>query len=209
MKRSLLGAGLALICAAAHCQPTTWDFTYTGFYSDERQAFVPDAVLSGSFVGSDQNANGIIEKQELSALFLPNRNVPVNLLQCGHDAGIFYECSLDSFSFSAQGGLNFTGSHNSFDENNGYTESASVRTGDTWVSSYGSVRTGDSHSMNWHWTSETALNVVSSVPEPGQVWLLALGLGIVAFGGRGRWLAAHVDHVVFDSPKRKLPRRSS
>jgi hypothetical protein len=198
MKRSLLGAGLALVCAAAHCQSTTWDFTYTGFYSNERQAFVPDAVLSGSFVGSDQNANGVIEKQELTALFLSNRNIPVNLLQCGYEAPLLFECNLDSFSFSGQGGLNFAGSHNSFDENNGSTETVTVTTGDTWVRSVGSVRTGASRTMTWNWTPETTLNVVSSVPEPGQVWLLALGLGIVAVGGRGRWLA----HVPGHRPNR-------
>lgn len=186
MKRPLLGTALAMACAAAHCQFTTWDFTYTGFFSDERHAFVPDAVLRGSFVGTDQNANGVIEKQELSGLFLSNRNIAVNLLQCGPEAGIFFECNLESFSYGGQGGLNFIGSHNSFDENNGYTESVRVSTGDMWVSSYGSVRTGDSHSTNWYWTSDTVLSVVSSVPEPGQGWLLALGLGILAFGGHGR-----------------------
>lgn len=196
MKRTLIGAGLALVCAAAHCQSTTWDFTYTGFFSDERQAFVPDAVLRGSFVGSDQNANGIIEKQELSGLFLSNRNIAVNLLACGSYESIFFECNLDSFQYSGQGGLDFVGSHNSFDQNNGYTESATISTGDTWVSSYGSVRTGDSQSLTWHWTSDTALNIVSSVPEPGQAWLLALGLGVLSFGecrrqltDRRRWLA--------------------
>jgi hypothetical protein len=188
MKRSLLGAGLALVCAAAHCQSTTWEFSYTGFYSDEQKTFVPDAVLRGSFVGSDQNANGVIEKQELSALFLSNRNTPVNLLQCGNDVPLFFECSLDSFSFSGQGGLDFTGSHNSFDQNDGSTETVTIRTGDTWVRTAGSVRTGGSRAMNWHWTPETTLDVVSSVPEPGEVWLLGLGLGIVAFAGRGHWL---------------------
>lgn len=188
MKRLLIGAGLAFSCAAAHSQPATWHFTYTGFYSDKAQAFVPDAVLKGEFSGQDQDGDGVLEKSELSSLLVAHQSWPMNLdlMGCGYSYPYYMSCSLDRFTFSEQGGLHFVGSHSLMDENNGYGEHLEVDTGDTWAAGWGSARTGGGETINYFWTPQTTFNVVSSIPEPAQVWLLALGLGLGVAGARGR-----------------------
>jgi len=186
MKRLLIGAGLALSCAAAHSQTTTWSFTYTGFDSDKAQGFVSDAVLSGEFAGSDLDADGIIEKSELSAFSLFYKAWTLDLMGCGYEYPYYMNCSIDRFSFSEQGELDFAGFHSLMDENNGYWEFVEMDAGTTWSSSWGSARSGNSETTTYSWTPQTSFRIVSSVPEPGQSWLLGLGLGIVAAGAVAR-----------------------
>jgi hypothetical protein len=178
MKRQLFFAALSFVCAAAHGQSTTWTFTYTGFYEQEQQRFVPDAVLTGSFTGSDLNGNGVIELRELSSLVIPNLNYPLNVLACTDVYPVRFNCSTARFSYSAQAGLDFRSISSSYDENDGHGEINDITTGLSWNESTYSARFGSSDPHSYRWTDQTKLSVVSSVPEPTEAAMLGLGLGV-------------------------------
>lgn len=179
MQRPLLCAALALGCACAHGE-TTWTFTYTGFYLEEEQRFVPDMQLGGWFTGSDANGNGIIELPELTSLVIPNLNIPVNLLACGYEYPMDFQCTVDRFSYSEQDGLDLRSISTSSNRDNGLGQRDDVTTGELWQRTVFVSRTGYWDDRHWQWTEQTTLNVVSSVPEPGQYGMLALGLGGIA-----------------------------
>ena len=180
MKRQLLCAGLSLCCAAAYSEPSTWNFTYTGFYDVEEQAFAPEKQFTGQFSGSDLNANGILEKSELTAFILPFMFGTTDLLACVPGDPHFYWCDLARFTFSEQNGLDFKARIDSSDPNDGNGHSIKVDTNGTWSHAKRAGRTLEVTAWNYEWTPQTTLTIVSSVPEPGQGWMLAAGLAALA-----------------------------
>jgi MYXO-CTERM domain-containing protein len=180
MKRQLLCAGLSLCCAAAYSEPSTWNFTYTGFYHVEGQLFAPEEQFTGQFSGSDLNANGILEKSELSAFVLPFTFGPADLLACVPEDPYLYWCEVERFTFSEQTGLDFKASISSTDPHDGNGHAIKVTTNETWRHAITSGRSLEVKEWNYEWTPQTTLNIVSSVPEPGQGWMLAVGLAALA-----------------------------
>jgi len=187
MKRLFLGAAALLTCAAAHSQSATWTFTYTGFYDNEGQVYRPDLTLKGEFTGADLDADGVIERTELSGFQLFHGFFPLDLLNCPTVYPDSYGCTVERFFFSEAAGLDFSGDHYRSNMHTGNTEYLRVATGISWVTGHYSGRAGsEPGSSTFFWTPQTSLSIVSSVPEPGQATLLALGLGALAFGGLRR-----------------------
>ena len=60
LSKLLCSALLASVAAGATAQ--TWNFNYTGFtfLSENREQFLPDATINGSFSGTDRNGDGVI-----------------------------------------------------------------------------------------------------------------------------------------------------
>jgi len=187
MKRLLAGVAAALACAAAHSQSITWTFTYTGFYDNEDQVFRPDLGLSGEFTATDLDADGVIERNELSRFQLTPGFFPLNLLECPTAYPESYGCEVERFFFSDQAGLDFMGNHYRSNMDTGNTQYFRVATGISWVTGHYSGRCcSEPGSSTFFWTPETRLSIVSSVPEPRQAVLLALGLGALAGGALRR-----------------------
>ncbi|WP_020653242.1 PEP-CTERM sorting domain-containing protein [Massilia niastensis] len=182
MNPRILGAGLALSCAAASGAPATWTFTYTGFYDVEEQAFDPAAILAGAFTGEDLDSDGVLELGEVSSLLVQPLNLPSSMIGCAYAYPYFQSCALDRFRYSAAEGLDFAGFVELLDENNGAYGRIDVDSGESWLSRTGSVRTGSSFQETWQWTPQTAVTIVSTIPEPAQASMLALGLAGLAAG---------------------------
>lgn len=68
MKHLLSATALLLGSALAHAQSAHWTITYTGFYDHEAAVFLPDMQISGSFTGTDLDADGVLELGELNSL---------------------------------------------------------------------------------------------------------------------------------------------
>lgn len=187
MNRLLLGVAAALACAAAHSQTTTWTFTYTGFQSEDSQVFRPDATFKGAFSGSDLDADGTIERSELSSFVLFDGPETLNVLECPLAFPIQYSCEINRFSFTGQDGLDFSVEHSGGDLHTGHTKSIRGETATEWVWGISSGRSGEaSRYHTFLWTPQTTLTIVSSVPEPAQAGMLALGLGLAALAGLRR-----------------------
>jgi hypothetical protein len=192
--KSIITAGALLLCSTfAHAQSANWTFSYTGFYDRESAVFLPDVQLQGSFSGSDANANGVLERAELTSLLIGSKNY----VACAGDSNAYYHCGADSFTFSSGGSLAFSlGEYGSDPEG--------------WVGGGHTVTTGDSDaswnynpaSFNEHhldWTSATQLSLtnhteladagigviqlgqIPAVPE-ASTWSMLLG-GLGALGG--------------------------
>jgi hypothetical protein len=106
---------LAIPCHGALAGTSEWHFVYTGFevtsedqLGIETTAYDPAAHIDGRFSGTDVNANGVLEKEELSTLIVQG-----NYYQpCG---GPYQTCTINAFSFGPGGVLSFKLEHHSSD----------------------------------------------------------------------------------------------
>ena len=193
--KPILSAAVLLLCSAlAHAEPTQWTFTYTGFYDGEASAFLPDAVLSGSFTGEDTNADGVLDRVELTSLVLAGRDY----VACAAYSSALAFCGADRFSFSPQAGLAFSAGEYGGDAE-GYVGGGHLYTSGEMDYSY----RYDPYASSEHhlyWTADTRLSlsttvaaasVVSAVPEAPAWAMLLVGLG--ALGGGRAWRRRRFD----------------
>lgn len=167
--KPIFSACALLICSTlAQAQTTNWTFSYTGFYDREAAAFLPDAQLQGSFSGFDVNADGVLERSELTSLLVGG----TDYIACAATSNSYASCGASSFSFSQGGGLAFSlGAFGSDPEG--------------WVSGGHTITTGDSD-FTWHydpsssmehhldWNAGTRLSLTNDA-EVGGVGAIQLG----------------------------------
>lgn len=173
-KRSISGALLAAasLLPAAQAQ-TIWSFSYTGFERDG--VFDPAYRLSGGFVGSDLDSDGILQQAELTRFFWDgNVYDPLDMGYCAGGG----DCSVSDFRYSLDGQLDFRFDWRYSDEM-AYSRSSTIA-GD-YMDFYGYVGSGEPVSLLWRWTDATRFEISPApVPEPGQAAMLAAGLGALA-----------------------------
>jgi hypothetical protein len=171
--KSIFSAGALLLCSAlAHAQSATWTFSYTGFYDRQAAVFLSDAQLQGSFSGSDANADGVLERTELTSLLIGTKNY----IACAGDSNATYHCGADSFTFSSKGGLAF-----SLGESGGDTEGwvgggHVITTGDTDVTWHYDPNSSYEHNLDW--TSATRLTLANHTELGGA----DVGIGAIQLG---------------------------
>jgi hypothetical protein len=169
--KHLISAVALLSCSAfAQAQSTHWAFSYTGFYDQEAGLFMPDLRLDGSFAGIDANLDGILERGELTSLKIGE----MDYVACAGSSNAYYHCGADSFRFSTGEGLAFSLGETSSDP-------------EGWVGGGHLITTGemryeyrfDPYSTSEHhlrWTEDTALYMVSTVPEVPAWAMLLVGV---------------------------------
>jgi MYXO-CTERM domain-containing protein len=179
MKSVLTATALLLGSALAHAQTAHWTFTYTGFYDQEAAVFLPDMQIAGSFTGSDLNANGLLEREELSSLTIGS----MDYVACAAGSNATYHCGADSFVFSPGAGLSFSLGEYGSDPEGWVGGGHLIESGKLSYEYQFDPRTTTEHHL--YWTDHTLLNMfsaspVSPVPEAPAWAMLAAGLGAVA-----------------------------
>lgn len=178
---------LAVPCFAAAQTSPEWTFVYKGFdVTGENEIgqietiFIPTAEIRGRFFGVDGNANGVLEKGELTSLSVWGDIY----LPCYTE---LQTCSVNAFSYSPDGGLSFDLSHTSRDPEGFFGWSSAVVSGVKGYSFGGGPFTGWEE-YTYAWTPQTTFTltgpVAIPVPEPS-TWLM-LGAGALLLGWRQR-----------------------
>lgn len=161
--------------------PTHWDFSWR-FFFDTLTLKNIDATVSGSFDGADLNANGVIDRGELTALTLQGRDV----LGCVSNSPV--ACGVSEFSYILGGTLTLRGSYVDYwDDNGGPDWSSHEISMDTTTGVYSmNARAQQSHDgRDWMFTPETQFTI-SAVPEPETYFMLLAGLLVVGASTRAR-----------------------
>lgn len=191
MKQLLSAGALMLASALAHAQTTQWTFSYVGFYDREAAQFMPDMRIDGSFAGIDANADGVLERAELTSLLVGTRDY----VACSSSSNANYTCGADSFVFSTQQGLAFSlGEYSSDPE--GWVGGGHLIESGRMSYDYG-FNPGGGFEHHLDWTEATTLNmtsvspsIVTSVPEPSEWALLVAGLGGMCVWSRRKRFSA-------------------
>lgn len=192
----LITAGALLLCSTlSHAQSANWTFSYTGFYDRENAAFLPGAQLQGSFSGSDSNANGVLEREELTSLLVGS----TNYIACAGDSNAYYHCGADRFTFGSNGSLAFSVGEYGADPEGWVGGGHAITTGDSDSTWQYNPMSSTEHHLDWtaatrlSLTNQTELNgadggtspiqvgQIPAVPEASAWSMLLAGLG--AIGG--------------------------
>jgi hypothetical protein len=182
LDKTLLALALAsgLVAATAHAD--TWDFTYTGFYSEQEAAFRPDYTLSGRFSGSDKDASGVLERAELTSLVL----LGYDHVACEANPEQYHRCWVGGFSFTPGGELGFSAGM-SDNEDDARVWDVIIATGDRYYTSFYNYYNGRLDETTLRWTSQTTLEVAPvPVPEPAPAAMILAGLMAVGAAARRR-----------------------
>lgn len=165
MGGALLAAGLALPAAAQ----TLWTFSYTGFEFNGQ--WDPDRQFTGAFLGDDHDRDGIVERHEIERLVWDGQwYEPVfGRANCGSGY-----CTLERFSYSLDGSLDFRTDW-SYSDEMAYSSYSTI-SGDR-IAFGGMVGNGSPVELTWRWTDQTRFEISPPpVPEPGQYAMLLAGL---------------------------------
>lgn len=181
----LLGSTVATTHAAA--QTAHWTFSYTGFYDAEAAQFLPDQRLDGAFTGFDANADGVLERAELTSL----RIGALDYVACSANSNPNYYCGADSFTFSANSGLAFSLGEYGGDPEGWAGGGHLITSGQMDYAYRYDPRSSTEHHL--YWTDATTLNMASTAPiaasvpaiPEAPVWAMLLaGVGGIALWGR-------------------------
>lgn len=175
--------GTLLLClfalpASAQSSSGTWAFSYTGFLDYDTWIFDPEPRINGTFSGADLDGDGIITGDELTSLVIDGQEY---IIDCDTD-DYYNRCGFTSFSWVIGGEPDFVLGTWGNDE-------ACSSWGRSYVShlSISSYHYGcfDESRSQLLWTDDTRFEITQTVgtpvPEPSGVWLLALGLPLVAW----------------------------
>ena len=173
MLKQLIQAGiLTCLCGSAHAT-ATWNFQYQGFLDTRDGLFHAERKVNGSFIGGDWNANGIVERSEITSLVLNG----VDYVICEPATNAYYVCSIEAFTFSTAGGLTFTAGER------GKDPEGLVGGGHYFVAGEGEYhyrfRPGFEENYSYRWTPETTFTI-TAVPEPSTWAMLGAGLLLTA-----------------------------
>lgn len=178
--KHFLPAALLFAGVAAHAQPTHWTFSYTGFYDREAAQFLPEMTLSGSFAGTDADADGVLERDELTSLTIGTRDY----VACGASSNATYHCGADSFTFSPESGLSFSAGEYGGDPEGWVGSGHLVTSGQSLYDYQFNPNTTTEHHLDW--TAATNFSMMSAVPEPAPYAMLVAGLAGLGLVGRKR-----------------------
>jgi PEP-CTERM motif len=170
LDKIVCAAVMASACVVAHAEAQTWTFSYTGFYDEEAAAFLPTLQLAGEFTGADLNHNGAIDRAELSSLTVGD----IDFIGCAASSNAYFQCGTGSFSYLPGRALNFTVGLSATDPEGLVGGGHFIETGNVDYSyRFTPYATTERH---LHWTAQTALAILSPVPEPGAYAMLGIGL---------------------------------
>ena len=181
---AVLAAILATSSAAsAAAGPSTWTFSYTGFFNQNANVFDSTYQLSGSFSGSDLNSDGLIGRDEITAFSVGG----TNYVACAGNSNSNYQCGVDTFSYKLGGKLDFFASTMGSDPE-GLAGAIHYINAGVGEFDYRYTPSWSTESANL-WTQDTRFQIspemksgagVPAVPEPGTWAMLATGLLLVA-----------------------------
>ena len=174
LKKILATSLLASTFVTGSALADDWSFTYTGFLHQESGTWNPNYQITGNFSGTDQNHNGFIDRDEVSA-FSANGN---DYIGCADASNFYWHCGLNGFSYRLGGALTFDAGQSGRDPE-WISFSASGHTSNGYYE-YRSVLS-DSYSMNMVRTAATQLAISGPVPEPETYAML--GMGLLALAG--------------------------
>ncbi|NVD99732.1 PEP-CTERM sorting domain-containing protein [Massilia sp. BJB1822] len=183
MKKTLLAALLAGSALTAQAGQLRYDFAFTGLYlSDSVNSDVdwdPTRQLTGKFVGADLNGDNVIAINEITLLYINGTNYLYRI----SNGSSTDTPTLDSFRYTLNGGLEFSGSSR-------YTVGDSLY-GLTSVSNKGSSYLSD-FGVEFRSTvgPGTVFSIATSVPEPAEYLMLSAGLLGLGWGARRKRKAA-------------------
>ena len=185
-KTVVLASLLAASCAANAA--TTWTFSYKGFFDEDAQEFVATRVMEGSFSGSDKNADGLIERGEITSFVLNS----TDYVGCSAGSNDYYQCGLDIFSYQDGGKLDFFAGTSGTDPE-GYSMAGHYFHAGNREADYRTVFGFYHESSAFVWTEQTEFTIahtitqdagIPAVPEPGTWTMLAAGLLLVSGASR-------------------------
>jgi hypothetical protein len=176
MLKTLISSILAIHALPLHAE--TWNFAYQGFQDRAANIFLPDRIITGSFAGHDANANGAIERAEITSLVLND----FDYVACESQSNEFWRCGTEHFSYQ-DGKLLFRAGFNAADPEGWVGGAHYFIAGDQELGF--DFRPGYFVNWSYHWTPQTTFTI-SAVPEPGTWALLLAGLPLAAFAARRR-----------------------
>lgn len=180
MSKHIIPACMLALCVALPAKAERWEFEYRGFYDVDADRFNPDLVLRGEFYSYDWGSDGVIQGHELTSLVVDG----FSYLNCQKDWGFY--CSVDSFSYSLTGTLNFVLYERYSDEHMGGHSTATVA-GDFMFAEVSSASGNTVWREYWRWTDQTVFSITPPplpVPEPSTLAMLTAGGALLGLRGR-------------------------
>jgi hypothetical protein len=178
---SLLSLALAATLATPLAQASTWQFEYTGLNDPNAPPIISSAA--GSFTGTDTNTDGLISRDEVTAMdFFVGQVVPS--VENWVPLGFFVSSELSSFSYViGTSDLHFTATggewHDAFDK------TSTALHWSTGIGNFSYDLTSPGVSLHVYGDA-TASIAAAPVPEPGTYGLMLAGLAAVGLVARHR-----------------------
>lgn len=177
MLRMILCAGLAAAASSSHAG--SWNFSYQGFHDKNANVFLPDRILTGSFVGQDSNRDGTYSRTEITSLVLNG----YDFVACQNQSNQYWSCGTDAFSYTPGKALVFTAGQGGTDPE-GWVGAGHYYVAGKQESGF-DFRPGEFNIWAYEWTARTTFTI-SAIPEPSTWALLLAGMPLAAWAARRR-----------------------